>query len=97
LLLLLGLGTAFAVGAGGTVRWWVGRLAGKPQNEPTLVALMKGSLVFSLALFFPVVGWFLLAPLTLVFAVGAGAAALCPGRGAVRLRTPDTPTAEAFG
>jgi hypothetical protein len=55
---------------------------GQPEGEaPTIGMLLRGSLVYSLALGFPVVGWFVFAPLSLIMAAGAGIMALFPEQG----------------
>jgi hypothetical protein len=82
---LIGLGILMLVGALMTVgsaglAQTIGK-RGEPDNAaPNFGMLMRGSLVYSLAMGFPVVGWFVFTPLALVFALGAGLIALRPER-----------------
>lgn len=75
--LLLFVGAIIAVGCSGVAQT-IGR-RGEPQSAaPSFGMLVRGSLVYSLALGFPFVGWLVFAPLALVTAAGAGVIALLP-------------------
>jgi hypothetical protein len=72
-------GAIIAVGSAGVAQT-IGK-RGEPEGAaPTFGMLVRGSLVYSLALGFPLVGWFVFSPLALVTAAGAGIRALMPER-----------------
>jgi hypothetical protein len=78
--LLLALGAALTIGAAGLAQLMGQRIGEMSGAKTTFGALVRGSLVYSLALFFPYIGWFLFAPLSGLCALGAGTAALRPRR-----------------
>ena len=77
--ILMFVGTFIAIGAAGIAQT-IGKRGEPDETAPTFGMLVRGSLVFSLALGFPVVGWLVFAPLALVIAAGAGVMALVPSR-----------------
>jgi len=79
-LLLFGLGGLLAVGASG-IAYLLGKRIGALSGEQTSFGtLMRGSIAYSLAGGFPIIGWWLFTPLTLLFALGAGTLAVLPDR-----------------
>ena len=83
LLLFLGLGAVLLVGAAGMAHL-MGRRIGEMSGARTSFGmLVRGSFVFSGAVFFPILGWWLFLPLSALFALGAGVRALWPRRRAV--------------
>ena len=77
--LVLLVGALMTVGAAGIAQT-IGRRGEEDGIAPNFGMLVRGSLVYSLALGFPLVGWFLFAPISLVCAAGAGLSALLPER-----------------
>lgn len=69
----MGVGT---VGAAGLTRILAERLSFLSPESSRLTHLVRGGLVFELACLFPIVGWFLFAPITGIALIGAGAFAL---------------------
>jgi hypothetical protein len=76
---LLFVGAVIAVGCAGIAQT-IGKRGEPSGTAPTFGMLVRGSLVYSLALGFPFVGWFAFAPIALVIAAGAGIAAIMPER-----------------
>ncbi len=76
---LLFVGALIAVGCTGLAQT-IGRRGEPHGSAPTFGMLVRGSLVYSLALGFPIVGWFVFAPIALVTAAGAGVMTLMPER-----------------
>lgn len=76
-MLLLVLGSIMALGAAGIAQL-IGKRGGLATMNPSFGTVLRGSLVYSLALGFPLLGWFVFAPLSLIFAMGAGALSLLP-------------------
>lgn len=64
------------VGSAGLSHLLGRRIAEMSGAKTSFGCLVRGSLLFSLALGFPYVGWFLFAPLTALFTAGAGFLAL---------------------
>jgi hypothetical protein len=75
--ILMFVGSLIAVGSAGVAQT-IGKRGEAAGATPTFGMLVRGSLVYSLALGFPFVGWFVFAPLALVTAAGAGVMALVP-------------------
>ncbi|MCS6862279.1 MAG: hypothetical protein NZT92_18395, partial [Abditibacteriales bacterium] len=80
LLLCFWFSAVMLVGAAGITRLMGERIEelGKPLTP--FAALLRGSVIFSVALFFPIVGWLFIAPVVGMCALGAGASALLRGR-----------------
>lgn len=76
---LLFVGALVAIGCTGMAQT-IGKRGEPDGGTPTFLMLVRGSLVYSLALGFPFVGWFVFAPLALVTAAGAGVMSLLPER-----------------
>ena len=76
---LMLVGALIAVGSAGVAQT-IGKRGEPDGSEPTFGMLVRGSLVYSLALGFPFVGWFVFSPIALVTAAGAGVMALMPER-----------------
>lgn len=75
---LLALGGVLGVGAAGIAQLMgkrIGAMAGQTSSFSTLV---RGCVVFNLAGFFPLLGWWLFAPIAALFALGAGYCAFRP-------------------
>jgi hypothetical protein len=77
---ILGLSAMLTVGAAGLAQLMGQRIGEMSGAKTSFGALVRGSLVYSLALCFPYMGWFLFAPLSGLCALGAGASALWPRR-----------------
>lgn len=71
---------ASALGSAGIVRLVAERIGGEAGQSNSFVALTRAAGLYVAAGFLPVVGWFVIAPLALVFSVGAADAALFSGR-----------------
>lgn len=63
---------AWLVGSGALARRMGRRFSRQAGPEPTLAVLAKGSLLTTLLLFPPILGWLIFAPLALVVSLGAG-------------------------
>ena len=72
-----GLGT---IGAAGMTRLLGQRLSNGNQSTTDLTRLLRGALIYELACFFPIVGWFLFAPLAGMTVIGAATFALLKRR-----------------
>lgn len=95
LLLMLGLSALLTLGATGMAKL-MGRRIGEMSGARTSFGfLVRGSFVYSAALGFPLIGWYVFAPISLVCALGAGAAALRPARHMIL--APPTPAPSAAG
>lgn len=68
---LLITGSLMTFGAAGLVQI-IGKRGQGSGEELNFVSLLRSSLVFSLALGFPIIGWFVFLPLALIFTMGAG-------------------------
>lgn len=91
-LLLLGLGALLSIGGAGIALLMGERISEMSGARTSFTALVRGSVVYSLAVGFPFIGWFLFAPLSIVFALGAGVVALWTSRvTAVPPMTPPAP------
>ncbi|HLV81526.1 MAG TPA: hypothetical protein VKT32_14665 [Chthonomonadaceae bacterium] len=88
-LVALGIGAALVVGAAGLARLMGKRIGEMSGAKTSFGMLVWGSLVFSGALFFPLLGWWLFTPVSALFALGAGMTALWPAR---RIPTPQPTT-----
>lgn len=72
ILVWLGASAAWAVGMGALAR----RMVRQDGPAAAGAALTKGSVLIALALCFPILGWLILGPLTLVLSLGAGLSAV---------------------
>ncbi|CEK13005.1 hypothetical protein CWRG_00311 [Chthonomonas calidirosea] len=72
-------GALLVLGAAGIAQL-IGRRGEPEVGQPNFRNLLRGSLTLSLAMGFPFIGWFLFAPLAVVFALGAGLLAVWPER-----------------
>lgn len=77
-LLWAGLGLLTALGSAGIARLLGERIQAAGSSLPPFAALTRGTIVYVIAGFLPVIGWFLLAPIALLLSVGSAAAALRP-------------------
>ena len=73
--ILMFVGTVAAIGSAGIAQT-IGKRGEPDGTAATFGMLVRGSLVYSLALGFPFVGWFVFTPIALVVAAGAGVRAL---------------------
>ena len=90
--LLLGLGGLLSLGGSGIALLMGERISELSGARTSFSALVRGSVVYSLAIGFPFIGWMLFAPLSIVFALGAGVVGLWPARArAVPPMTPPAP------
>ncbi len=92
IVLLLGLGALLSLGGAGIALLMGERISDLSGARTSFTALVRGSVVYSLAVGFPFIGWFLFAPLSIIFAMGAGVMALLPARQAAV--PPMTPPAQ---
>jgi hypothetical protein len=79
-LLLLGLGGLLCIGGAGVALLMGERISELSGAHTSFSALVRGSIVYSLAVGFPFIGWMLFAPLSIVFALGSSVVALWPAR-----------------
>jgi hypothetical protein len=89
--------TLFAFGlmvlGGASIAHLMGRRIGEmTDSRPSFFSLVSGSLIYSLAVGFPYIGWLLFAPVSLVFAMGAGWSAIRPMRQVVAPPAAPTPS-----
>ena len=75
--LYMGLGT---IGAAGMSRLLADRLGQAAAPNSHLTHLLRGAVVYEFACLFPIVGWFLFAPLVGITVVGAATLAFLKGR-----------------
>ena len=75
---MLGIGGVMALGAAGIALLMGRRIGALSGASTSFGALVRGSLVYSLAVGFPFIGWWLFAPISILCAMGAGFAALLP-------------------
>ena len=90
LILIGAIGGIMALGSAGLAQS-IGKRSDSSDNASSFVKTLRGSLVFSLAVGFPYLGWFVFAPIALMFALGAGATAMLPEKSSLR-NPPITPT-----
>lgn len=78
ILLMLALGGLAVLGSAG-VAYLLGQRIGEMSGAKTSFGtLTRGSLLFGVAALFPLIGWYLFAPITIICALGAGAWAVKP-------------------
>ncbi len=68
--------TASALGAAGLAAKMGDKIAARSSNPSPAGAFVRGAIALELAAIFPVIGWFILIPLTIVTSLGATAFAL---------------------
>ena len=71
-LALSGVGAAIAIGAAGLATLMGRRISEMAEARSDFGTLVRGSVIYSLALGFPFIGWFVFLPISLVLAMGAG-------------------------
>jgi hypothetical protein len=76
LCILLGLGATMAIGAAGLAQLMGRRIGALSGAKTSFGALVQGSLIFSFALLFPLIGWWVFAPLAGILSLGAGVTGL---------------------
>jgi hypothetical protein len=86
--LVMGLCAVLTLGAAGIAQLMGKRIGEMAGARTSFGMLVRGSVVFSMAMLFPWIGWFLFAPLAGLCALGAGASALWPRR---RMAMPPVP------
>ena len=64
------------VGGAGMAQLMGKRISEMSGAKTTFGALVRGSVAYSVAVFFPYIGWFVLAPISIVCALGAGVRAM---------------------
>lgn len=95
--LYMALGT---LGAAGLARLFSSRLSRVAAPSSELTHLVRGAVIFELSCLFPLVGWFVFAPLSGIIAVGAALSSLRPRRPNIAIQieeTNGTPQATANG
>ena len=93
-LILLAQGMTLTVGAAGLAQVMGKRAAEMSGAKTSFGTLVRGSFIYSLAMLFPLIGWYLFLPLSAIFALGAGFTALRPER---RATLPPLPTRAVEG
>lgn len=94
--LLLGFaGLILTIGAAGMAQI-IGMRSDLESEKPSFPILLRGSLALSLAIGFPLIGWVIFAPIALIFAMGAGVAAIIPVRRSVYTPPNSPPTSPEF-
>lgn len=76
LLLCFYFAAVILVGAAGIARLMGERIEELAKPLTPFAGLLRGSIIFSVALFFPVIGWLFITPVVGMCALGAGASAL---------------------
>jgi cadmium resistance protein CadD (predicted permease) len=74
------LGAVLSIGAAGTARLMGQRIGDMADASSPFANLVRGSVVYSVAMGFPFIGWLIFLPFAVVFGLGAGAAAMLPSR-----------------
>lgn len=77
-LLITGITGVLTVGGAGMAQLMGNRISEMSGTKTSFGAMVSGSVAYSVAVFFPYIGWFVLAPLSILFALGAGTMALLP-------------------
>ena len=85
-LIVTGLTCLLTLGGAGMAQLMGKRISEMSGAKTTFGALVRGSIAYSVGVFFPYIGWFVLAPLSILCALGAGVAALRPARNPTRSR-----------
>ena len=96
----LSIGAVLVVGAAGVAKLMGTRIAKMSGWEShSFGNLVKGSLVYSVAMLFPLIGWYLFLPISLLGAMGAGLLALWPRRKTMPASPPrsEVPTMDFSG
>ena len=91
-----GVGLVAALGSAGIARLLGGRIRQIGTDMTPFAALTRGTALYVLAGLLPVVGWFLITPLTAMISLGAAFAALRPVR-SVREAPPAVPPVPELG
>jgi hypothetical protein len=73
---LVAIGAALSIGSSGLAMLMGRRISEMTGIRLAFGSLVKGSVIYSLALGFPFIGWFLFLPISIVMSLGAGARAL---------------------
>jgi len=76
--ILMGMAGLVTLGCAGMALLMGRRIGEMSGARSSLGCLVRGSLVYSIGIMFPIVGWWLLAPLSVLCAAGAGLTALRP-------------------
>ncbi len=79
-LLFLGISATLILGGAGLATLMGRRISEMSGAKTSFGSLVRGSLIYSMAIGFPYVGWLLFAPLSAIFALGAGIRTLWPRR-----------------
>jgi hypothetical protein len=77
-LLCFALAIIMTIGSAGVVRLLSKRIGQMDGGQPSFKALLRGSFIYSVGLNVPILGWFLFAPLSLLFTLGAGISGMFP-------------------
>jgi hypothetical protein len=84
-LLLLGISGLITLGCAGMARLMGQRIGEMSGARSSLGCLVRGSLAYSIGVLFPLVGWLLLLPISVLCAAGAGLSAVWPKVASQRL------------
>jgi len=76
--LALSLGGVLIVGGAGIASLLGSRIGEMSGARTSFGMLVRGSIVHSFAMLFPLLGWFLMLPLSIIFALGSGVLAILP-------------------
>lgn len=77
-LTIIGIASLLTLGGAGMAQLMGNRISEMSGAKTTFSALLHGSIAYSVGVFFPFIGWFVLAPLSILCALGAGVSALWP-------------------
>ena len=77
-LIITGIASLLALGGAGMAQLMGNRISEMSGAKTTFGALLRGSIAYSVGVFFPFIGWFVLAPLSILCALGAGVSAIWP-------------------
>lgn len=77
---LLGQGAVMSIGMAGIAQLMGKRISEMSGAKTSFGSLVRGSFAFSAGVFFPLLGWYLLAPIAGVCSLGAGVMAFVPVR-----------------
>lgn len=75
-----GIGLAAAVGSAGAVRLMAERIVQDGAGMPPFASLTRAAVLYVLAGFLPVLGWFVILPTALFLSVGGAVSTLLPAR-----------------
>jgi hypothetical protein len=91
---LVCIGAALAIGASGMALLMGRRISEMTDMRTGFGGLVRGSVVYSLALGFPLIGWLAFLPICMILALGSGIRGIC--RALVAVHPPVNPTGPEY-